>query len=613
MLQRQRKSLTLRIAFPVVILILLLGVMLDRFVLNVISDFTKEQIQRDLGSISRIINNICDINFENLLMEGKADDRQALTIEQGLVLGQVEDLLVQEDLLGIVYDKNLKKILLKTDLPLEPVKWMDPGKGIKGLKSLGENAGGWFAFYEEFSPWGWQIIILKNEIEYSSLKTRLNKVYLNTLLILIFASALLIFFIHQTIKKPVNTIIQALRKGKRPNYQGIYVFEFLSDSITGMMDSIKKSEEKYRSIIETATGFVWEVDKKGNYTFISETVKNILGYDPKELLGKSAFFTMPEKEIDRMSPVFRKNALCLKPFENLVNKNLNKQGRTVFLETRGVPIIAEDGRLSGYRGVNKDITLQLIAKKEHKELERHRHQLQKMEAIGTLAAGIAHDFNNLLFIIMGNVSLSKVGIEKGLPVIKYLKQAEAASARAGELANELITLSKGGMPILTVGSIKNLLAETAGSIIKDVNVKLLLQIQENLLTVEYDEIQMKQVFINIITNALESMPNGGLITIDAQNLWKRDHTDKVESSLPEKIYVKITFKDQGRGIERQHLENIFDPYFTTREMGTKRGAGLGLAVVYSIVSHHDGRISVSSEPGCGTMITLYIPACEKSI
>lgn len=611
MLKTLKKSLALRIAFPVILLVLILGVMLDRFVLNVVSDFTKAQIQRDLGSLSRRIYNICNINFENLLMAGQADSIEALTIKKGLTLGQIEDFLVQENLLGIVVDENLKEIILKNSLPSEPGEWLKIGKKTDGLNIQDVIVKGWISFYEAFSPWGWQIVIFKNKKEYTALKTKVNKVNRNTLMILIFASIFLIFFIYKTIIKPINTIIYPLRKGKKPNYQGIDTFEFLSDSITGMMDTIKQNEEKYRSIVETTTGFVWEVDRKGNYTFISETVKEILGYEPEELLGKSPFLTMPDDEIDRMIPVFKDNAINLKPFDDLINKNIHKQGAIVFLETRGVPILAKNGKSLGYRGINKDITQELHAEKEHKELEHHRYQIQKLEAIGTLAAGLAHDFNNLLSVIMGNISLAKVEIKKDLHVNKFLSQAEAASIRAGDLSGKLITFSKGGMPIKKMGSIRDLLQETTDSVLKNKKIKPLLRIQEDLPLVEFDETQMTQVIKNIMTNAVESMPDGGSITIEAHSIEARDSANNVESSLPGKEYIKIMIKDQGVGLERKYLDKIFDPYFTTKGMGAKKGSGLGLTTAYSIVTRHEGRIIVESESDSGTIVTLYLPAYEK--
>ncbi|MBU2455496.1 MAG: PAS domain S-box protein, partial [Proteobacteria bacterium] len=553
MLLGVRKSLLLRIALPVIALVIALGVMLDRFVLSAVSDHIKTEIQRDLGSLSRRISNICNINFENLLMAGQADNPEALIIKQALTLGQVEDFLVQESLMGIVYDKNLKEILLTTTLPSEPEKWVDSEHEIAGLKKVpGINDKGWFAYYGEFSPWDWQIIVLKNEKEYAALKTKVNRVHQNTLIILFFASILLIFFIYKTIKKPINTIIHPVKKGENPNYRGIDAFEFLSDSIAGMMDALKQSEEKYRSIVETTTGFVWEVDKKGNYTFASATIKDILGYEPEEVLGKSPFFFMPKEEADRVFPIFREKILDLKPFEGVVNKNLHKQGTIIFLETTGVPVFSRDGNRLGYRGINKDITRQLNAEEELKELERHRQQIQKLEAIGTLAAGLAHDFNNLLAVILGNISLSKMEVKKDAHIIKFLNEAEAASIRAGGLANQLITFSKGGMPIKTIGSIKGLLVSSTNTILQEGAVKPVFNLEKDLFMVEYDQAQMKQAFENIITNAVESMSHVGSITINAQNFEPEKNKEKVALPLSRKKYIKITIKDQGRGIDEQN-------------------------------------------------------------
>ncbi len=608
-----KKSLVLRIALPVIVLVFAMGLMLDRFVLNEVSDYIKTEVERDLGSISRRISNICNINFENLLMAGEADNDESLIIKQALTLGQVEDFLTQENLKGLIYDNKINEIILETDLPSKADEWVVKEREFFGLRFTQLKNDGWFAFHENFLPWSWQIIILKNETDYASLETQVNKANFNTLLILVFASVLLIFFIHQTIKKPVNTIIHPLKKKQQPNYQGIDVFEFLSNSISGMMDSLKQSEEKYRSVVETATGFVWELDHKGNYTFVSETIKDILGYDSKEVLGKSPFFTMDDKERDRMITLLSEKTSNSLPFENIVNENKHKNGEIVFLESAGVPVFDKDNKQIGYRGINRDVTRQLRADEELKELERHRQQIHKLEAIGTLAAGLAHDFNNLLSVIMGNISLAKVEIKKDIHIVRLLSQAEKASAKAGELAKQLIVFSEGGMPIKKVGSIRDLIISTINSCVKNSNIKPLVNIQDDLYRVEYDEIQMKQVFENIFTNAVESMPDGGLIIINAQNFKSGKNTNEILPLLSADTYIKIAISDQGKGIDNKNLEKIFDPYYSTKEMGTKKGSGLGLTTAYSIISRHSGRIFVSSEPGSGTTISIFLPAFEKEM
>lgn len=606
MVRTIRKSLVLRITLPVILLIIFLGVLLDRFVLSVVADITQTEIRHNLESVTRRIGNICNINFENLLMKGQADNPVALIIRQGLVLGQIEDFFIQEDLAGFIRDTATGELRLTRSLPSAPGKWMNQAAGVTGMVKLDMDAEGWFAYREIFPPWDWEIIVLKNERAYSALKTKVAKVHLDTLLILMLASVLLIFVIYQTVKKPIDTIIRPLEKGEKPSYRGTDTFEFLSDSISGMMDAIRQNEEKYRSIVEMTTGFVWEADLNGQYTFVSETVTDVLGYLPEELLGQPGYMTLADGEAGHMNPLLGETVRHSGFFRNLVSKHRHKQGQSVFLETKRVPVLAKDGALAGYRGINKDITRELRSEKEREELARRRRQIQKLEAIGTLAGGLAHDFNNLLSVILGNVSLSRAALKKDTHIDNFLASAEIASIHAGKLASQLITFSKGGAPIKTPGTVADII-RPARTVTDGVHhVIPIIDLAQDLYALEFDPAQMKQVVENITLNAVESMPEGGKFTITARN-YEAGEADGVPV-LPGKTYIIIRFQDQGRGIGEKDLDRIFDPYFTTKNMGNKKGAGLGLTTAYSIVARHDGHISVASTPGQGTTVTVHLPA-----
>lgn len=225
----------------------------------------------------------------------------------------------------------------------------------------------------------------------------------------------------------------------------------------------------------------------------------------------------------------------------------------------------------------------------------------EMDSIGILAGGIAHNFNNILTVIAGNLSLAKMYAKPGLEVFDILTEAEKATLRAKNLVYQLLTFSKGGLPIKKLISIQKAIKDAVDFALSGTDIKCDMQIQDDLWIVNADEIQLVQVINNLIENARQAMQQGGTITVRIENA----RIDKgLIPALAEGDYVKISIQDQGSGIPEQVLERIFDPFFTTKKDGT----GLGLAAAFSIISKHDGHITVKSAPDIGTIFDIYLPA-----
>jgi len=241
---------------------------------------------------------------------------------------------------------------------------------------------------------------------------------------------------------------------------------------------------------------------------------------------------------------------------------------------------------------------------EKKKMEEEIQKASKLESLGLLAGGIAHDFNNLLTGILGNINIVKMLTNAEKKEFKRLEEAEKASIRAMGLTKQLLIFSKGGAPVKEVTSIKEVITDSALFAIRGSNVKCEFSIPEDIKPVEADKELLWQVINNIVLNACQAMPEGGIINIRTRNIKTED-----DNKYPVKdgCYVMIMIEDHGTGIPKENLEKIFDPYFTTK----KSGSGLGLAATYSIVKNHGGNISVASEPGKGTTFTIYIPASSK--
>ena len=229
--------------------------------------------------------------------------------------------------------------------------------------------------------------------------------------------------------------------------------------------------------------------------------------------------------------------------------------------------------------------------------------MEKLQSLGTLAGGIAHDFNNILTGIMGNISLARMYLAGDHRAAKPLKSAEDASERAGILARQLLTFARGGAPVKRMISLKGPLDQALGLALEGSSVKGILELDPGLSLVEADEEQLSQAFHNLVLNARQAMPAGGILKIRGEN-YRIGESDSRD--LPPGDYLKIVFEDRGCGIPEADLGRIFEPCFTTRA----GGRGLGLTAVQSIKKRHGGSIIVDSRVGEGTVVTLCLPAVK---
>lgn len=326
----------------------------------------------------------------------------------------------------------------------------------------------------------------------------------------------------------------------------------------------------------------------------------MFGYSRQEMLGRTTSFlhvneiTLEEFRQNLYNAIEKRGVLSQFEFR------MRRKNGTVFpTEHSVIPLDNADDKRIGWVSVVKDIT-------ERKQAEKEMLKSQKLESLGILAGGIAHDFNNLLTGILGNISLVKYYTDPGSESYERLLEAEKASIYARELTQQLLTFSRGGAPVKKIISIGRLIKESVGLALRGSKSRCEFFFPDDLLPVEADEGQINQVISNLIINADHAMPGGGVIKVSTENVTADEGWN---IPLKKGKYVKISITDNGVGISREHLQKIFDPYFTTKE----KGSGLGLASSYSIVNKHSGYICVNSELGIGTTFDIYLPASEKKI
>jgi len=277
----------------------------------------------------------------------------------------------------------------------------------------------------------------------------------------------------------------------------------------------------------------------------------------------------------------------------------HKDGSYKWIYTRADMMFNNDKKPVRMFGCYIDIT-------ERKRMEEEISKTEKLESLGILAGGLAHDFNNVLTTILGNVSMAKYQVPPESDILELLNEAETASKRAQSLTNQLLTFAKGGAPVKETASLENIIRESARFVMSGSKSVCEFAIAEDLWSVEVDVGQISQVINNIVINANQAMPEGGVIEIKAENLIIDERN---EWQLKPGRYVRMSFKDEGVGIAKKHLAKIFDPYFTTKQAGS----GLGLATTYSIIHRHEGIITVESQVEIGTTFHIRLPASEKAL
>ena len=379
----------------------------------------------------------------------------------------------------------------------------------------------------------------------------------------------------------------------------IGIFEDITDRVRAEK-SLKELEERFRLAFHTSPDSIAIAKMDGTFIEINEGFTVLTGYTRDDVIGKSSrdidLWEIPE---DRRMVVERlkKDGFV----RNLESRfRLKDNSHKIALVTANIVMLQGTPHILS---VTKDITKLRETEKAHQALQLHISQTQKLDSIGVLAGGIAHNFNNLLVSILGNIDLALADLtSKDLP--RILAEAKSASLRAQSLTQQLLTFSEGGQPIKNEASIRHIIEDTVDFILRGSDVRCEYTIQEGIQNVEVDSRQISQVIQNIVMNAKEAMPNAGRIDIACQNC-SNDHSQIL--SLPRGEYVKISIKDNGIGIPNNHLGNIFDPYFSTKQ----QGSGLGLSLSYSIVAKHGGRIFVESKQGEGAIFTFYLPAVQQ--
>ena len=378
-------------------------------------------------------------------------------------------------------------------------------------------------------------------------------------------------------------------------------------------ETLRENKSRLDLAIRSANMGVWSWDIHENKRYFDHKVCYLLGIDQAKFTGTADdFFNVVHPDDREML----KSALTRTieqgvPYETEY-RAVWPDGSVHYIIARAKLFRDETGQPLRVNGLAWDITERKLAEEQKAKLEAELQQAQKLEAIGTLAGGIAHDFNNILQPIMGYTEMELNELSPSNPLRKSLEQVLKASLRAKELIRQILAISRSTeeqqrIPIDISSIIKEALKLLRSSLPSSIEMRQ--KIRKSVALA--DPTQIHQVLMNLCTNAAHAMGDKGILEVRLSpvDFSESDLADQAIFDLKPGAYLRLTVSDTGSGIDAKTMERIFDPYFTTKEVG--KGSGLGLAVVNGIVKRHEGAITVQSVPGKGTTFSIYFPRLDS--
>ena len=380
-------------------------------------------------------------------------------------------------------------------------------------------------------------------------------------------------------------------------------------------EALRQSEERFRRMADNAPLGIIVIDRSGRILDANRALLRILGSSSVAATKAINLFTFSPLIEAGIAGDFKK---CLDKacFFTSEHPYTSKLGKKSYIRSHLVPIFDADRSVVGVQGLIEDFTEYMQMQEERHHLEERLRRVEKMEAIGTLAGGVAHDLNNVLGVQSGYAELLLLGMEKDSPLRPYAANILKSAERGAAIIQDLLTLARRGVSVSEVTNLNDLVSEYLNSpefqklMLLHPQIRVETSLAPDLLNVSGSPVHLGKTIMNLVLNAAEAMPGGGVVTVATGNRFMEKPVGGHEE-MKAGDYAMLMVSDTGTGIAREDFGRIFEPFYSKKNMG-RSGTGLGLAVVWGTVKDHDGYIDVQSEVGRGSTFTLHFPVTEKS-
>ncbi len=377
----------------------------------------------------------------------------------------------------------------------------------------------------------------------------------------------------------------------------------------------QQSEERYRNLVEETNEIVYSLDENAVVTYVSPNIERLYGYHPHEIIGRVFTDFVHEDDLAGRMEQFRTILSGVNTATEY--RMVVKSGEYRWARTAARPII-KAGRVVGLQGILMDFTERVLAEERRKDLEAQLANARKMEALGLMAGGIAHDLNNVLGGIVGypDLLLSRMDHDSD-SLRKPLQAIQRSGEKAAAIVQDLLSLARRNVGTFDVVNLNGIVRDHILSPEHEQlklhypGVTFAVNLQEELSNIKGVEVLLSNTLMNLLSNAAEAMPDGGVVTISTANCNITEPVHNYDDMKPGD-YAVLSVSDEGTGLSAEDRERIFEPFYTRKVLG-RSGTGLGLAVVWGVVKDHLGYIDTDYRQGCGVRFNLYFPATREMV